>query len=250
MPADAFLVGEMITGMLDETATDYLPGDLYSVDAVTSELVFPTYTYIDLDNISTCDACVPVPGKLEFDSDGVPLPPGRTTTYEYTAVMAPNTVYVIGCNDPMDQLILPSPDLQPVLSQVAVISECRIKGQSDMRLEGVTLASSAVGSGKKPLNKTTLHFPAGTYFGAQDSCAPGGGVRLYAASSVKITAGASIDGMQIVAQGDVEMTANETINGLSVVAGHNIRLTANADIGTGCVGGIDGVFAWRYRLVR
>ena len=165
--------------------------------------------------------------------------------------MEPGTVYVIGCDDAMDQLILPSPDLQPngVLLNVAVISECRIKGQSNMRLEGVTLASSAVGGGKKPLNKNTLSFPAGTHFGAQDNCAPGGGVRLYAASSIRISAGASIDGMQIVAGYDVEMTANETINGLSVVAGHNIRLTANADVGTGCLGGLDGVYVWRYRLV-
>jgi hypothetical protein len=45
------------------------------------------------------------------------------------------------------------------------------------------------------------------------------------------------------------LTANETTNGLSVMAGHNIRLTANADLGTGCLGGVDGVFVWRYRLV-
>ena len=249
MPTESFLVGQAITGILDPTSTDtdYLSGDLYTVNAETLELVPPNYNYIDL---SDCDACEPVPAKLEFDADGNPMPPGRTTAYEYVEVMAPNTVYVIGCDDAMDQLILPSPDLQPVLQGVAVISECRIKGQSNMRLEGVTLASSAVGGGKKPLNKNTLHFSAGTYFGAQDSCAPGGGVRLYAASSILITAGGSIDGMQIVAGYDVEMTANETIDGLSVVAGHNIRMTANADIGTGCLGGIDGVFAWRYRLVR
>ncbi len=150
----------------------------------------------------------------------------------------------------MDQLILPDPELlQPVLLNVAVVSECRLKGQSKMNLQGVSLASSAVGGGKKPYNKTTIHFPSGTRFGKQDNCAPGGGVRIYSASSVHITAGASVDGMQIVARGDVELTANQTIDGLSVQAGQNIRLTANANLGTGCLGGVDGVFAWRYRLV-
>ena len=48
---------------------------------------------------------------------------------------------------------------------------------------------------------------------------------------------------------DVELTANETINGISIQAGKNITLTANADLGTGCLGGVDGLFAWRYRLV-
>ncbi len=250
MPTDAFLVGEMIEGMLDPTATDTLPDDMYSVDAETSELVLPNYAYIEL---STCDACVLIPPPVEYDSiTGEPLPPVPVTssTYEYSAVMAPGTVYVIGCDNPMDQLILPDPELlQPVLLQVAVISECRIKGQADMRLEGVLLASSAVGNGKKPYDKATIHFPAGTRFGKQDTCAPGGGVRIYSAASVHISAGASIDGMQIVARGDVKLTANETIDGLSVQAGQNIRLTANANLGTGCLGGVDGVFAWRYRLV-
>jgi hypothetical protein len=250
MPTDAFLIGEMITGMLDPTATDYLSDDLYSVDAETSELVLPSYATIDL---SDCNACVLInPAPVEYDPiTGLPLPPvPGSSTYEYIEVMEPGTVYVFGCNDPMDQLILPSPDLQPVLQRVAVISECRIMGQSNMRLEGVSLASSAVGGGSKPYNKATIQFPAGTYFGAQDNCAPGGGVRIYSAASVRISAGAAINGMQIVARGNVDLTANETANGLVIEAGHNIRMTANADIGMGCLGGVDGIFAWRYRLVR
>jgi len=248
MPTEAFLVDQAIAGMLDPTATDidYLPDDLYSVNLETSELVPPNYVYIDLSN---CDACVSAPPEVEFDPiTGEKFPPG-TDTYEYTGVMKPGTVYVISCSNPMNQLLLPSPDLQPVLQGVAIISECRIKGQEGMRLEGVLLATSTVGKGKKRYGKTAIHFPSGTRFGAQDNCAPGGGVRIYTGGSVFISAGASIDGMQIVARGDVEMTANETINGLSIQAGHNIRLTANADIGTGCLGGVDGVFAWRYRLV-
>jgi hypothetical protein len=248
MPMEAFLIDEAITGMLDPTSTDtdYLSGDLYSVNAETSEIVYPDYEYIDLSN---CDACVKIPPKAEFDPiTGEKIPPGADN-YEYVGVMEPGTVYVIACHNPMDQLILPSPDLQPVLLNVAVVSECRLKGQSNMNLQGVTLASSAVGNGSKRFNKTNIAFAAGTRFGAPDNCAPGGGVRIYSGASVKITAGASIDGMHIVARGDVELTANETMNGISIEAGQNIRFTANADIGTGCVGGIDGVFAWRYRLV-
>ena len=248
MPTEAFLVDQAITGMLDpsSTETNYLADDLYLVDLATSELLPLSYTYIDLSN---CDACEPVQAKLEFDTDGTPIPPGRTTSFEYTAVMDPGTVYVIRCDDPMDQLLLPSTDVQSVLLGVAVISECRIKGQADLHLVGVTLASSAIGGGSKGYQKATLSFPGKTYFGAQDNCAPGGGVRLYAAASVKITAGATIDGMQIIAGGDIEMTANETINGLTAMAVHNIKLTAKADIGTGCLGGGDNIFVWRYRLV-
>jgi len=240
MPADAFLAAEIITGMLDSTATDTMSDDLYTVDAVTSELVPPNYVYIEL---SDCAACVLIP-----NFDPITGEPVASTSYEYAEVMAPGTVYVIGCDSPMETLTLPSPDLQPVLQGVAVISECRILGQSNMQLEGVLLASSAVGNGKKPYNKATIRFPSGTQFGRQDNCAPGGGVQIYSAASVQFAPSGAIMGMQIVARGNVELTANETIDGLTIQAGENIRMTANADIGTRCPSE-EGAFVWRYRLV-
>ncbi len=229
------MVGETIEVMLDTTETDTLPGDLYCFDAVTSELVPPNYVYIDLSDCgaATCTTIVAPDGSL---------------TYEYIEVMEKGTVYVIGCDNPMGVFTLPSPEVQPILEQVAIISECRIVGQSNMRLEGVLLASSAVGRGKKPWNKATIRFPAGTQFGRQDDCAPGGGVQIYSASSVQIAPSGAIMGMQIVARGNVELTANETIDGLTIQTGENIKMTANAAIGTGCPGE-EGTFVSRYRLV-
>jgi hypothetical protein len=229
--------------MLDSTATDTLPEDLYSVDAMTSEPVPPNYEYIELSNCAACTAVI------EYDPiTGEQLP---ISTYEYTEPMIEGTVYMFGCDGAMDQLILPSPDLQPVLQGVAVISECRIKGQSNMRLEGVTLASLAISnSPKRPYDKATIHLLSGTYLGAQDGCAPGGGVNIYAASSVQITSSAGIMGVQIIARGDVELSANETVDGLTIQAGQDIRLTANGVFGMGCGSDGDDVFAWRWRLVH
>jgi hypothetical protein len=235
MPTDAFLAGETITGMLDETATDTLSDDMYSADDVTLELVPPDYVHIDLNNCETW-ACTTI------------VAPDGSLTYEYNAVMEKGTVYVIDCNSPMEVFTLPSPEVQPILEQVAIISECRIEGQTNMRLEGVLLASSAVGGGKKPWNKATIHFPAGTQFGRQDNCAPGGGVQIYSAASVQFAPSGAIMGMQIVARGNVELTANETVDGLTIQAGRNIKLTANAAIGTKCPSE-EGAFVWRYRLV-
>ncbi len=165
--------------------------------------------------------------------------------------MDPNTVYEIVCDNPEDQLVLPSPEVQPVLLDVAVVSGCRIKGQSNMDLRGVTLASSAVlGSGsKKSYDKATIHFPSGTSFGASD-CDPTGNVWIYSASSVHISAGASFYGTKIIARGDVELTANESVAQLTVWAGEDIRLTANADFGIACPSAENENVAWRYRLVR
>jgi hypothetical protein len=163
------------------------------------------------------------------------------------------TVYVISCDGAMDQLILPSPDLYPedgTLRNVAIISECRIKGQSNMRLEGVTLASSAIGnSPKRPYDKTTIHLLSGTYLGRQDECAPGGGVNIYAASSVQLTSSAAIMGVQIIARGDVALSANESVDGLTIQAGQDISMTANGAFGMGCGNDGDDVLAWRWRLV-
>ncbi|MDH3666853.1 MAG: pilus assembly protein TadG-related protein [Paracoccaceae bacterium] len=237
MPAEALAIGTLIGGMLDETSEDYLQGDLYGVDGDGNTL-FPPYNYIDLQN---CAACVALP-----DADGIPT----TTDFEYIQVMQPNNVYVFSCNDPMDVLVLPDPLLQPVLQDVAVISECRINGQSNSVLEGVTLASSAIGGGAKGYEKAVIKFPSNVTFGADDNCAPGGNVGLYAAATVQIAAGASIDGLRIVAGGDVQLNANETADDLNVIAGHNIYFTANADIGTGCVGNAEGPLVYRYRLVH
>ena len=79
----------------------------------------PDYVYIEL---SDCAACVLIP-----NFDPITGEPVASTSYEYSEVMAPGTVYVIGCDSPMETLTLPSPDLQPVLQGVAVISECRIQ---------------------------------------------------------------------------------------------------------------------------
>lgn len=250
MPRDAFLISEIVAGMLDTASTEYLPGDLYSLDSETQVIVHPTYNYL---NLNDCADCVEIPPPVEYDPvTGQPLPPDPNApkTYEYMAVMEPMNVYVFTCNDPMDQLVLPSTTTQLVLQQVAVISECRITGQSNMQLEGVSLASSAVGGGSKGYEKATIQFPAGVQFGANDNCAPGGGVQLYAAATVKISAAASIDGMRVVAAGDFEITANMTVNDLNVQAGHNVRFTANANVGTGCVGEVEGHLAWHYRLVH
>jgi len=250
MPSDAFLVGDAILAMQGPSAADYLPEELYVVDLDKEQILPPASVHIDLSN---CDACDKVQAPMEFDPvTGLPLPPNPngSDTYEYVEVMEPNTVYVFSCDDPMDQLVLPDPDLQPVLQQVAVISECRIMGHADMELVSVTLASSAVGEGAKPYDKATIQFPADVKFGADDDCAPGGGVQIYSAASVRISASAEINELRIVARGDVELTANEEADGINIQAGEDIRFTANANIGTRCSGTMQGAFAAHYRLVR
>jgi len=239
MPADAFAVYDTIAAMLDPTATDYLPADMYSVDADTLELVMPTYVNIDFNDIDTCPACVLIPSA------------GSDKTYEYSAVMAPGTVYVVTCTNPMDMLILPDPLVQPVLSNVAILSACRIKGQSNMIIEGSVLASSAVGNGSKPYQKATISFPSGVQFGRLDGCAPGGGVGIFSGASVHISAAGRIDGLQIVARGDIELAAGQTADDVTLEAGHNIKFTANADLGTLCPPlAPDAFFVSHYRLVR
>ena len=233
IPLEALAVGDTIAQTLDPDSP-YLVDDVYGTNAF-GEPVSPDYVEIDLSSDCGGTLCVPV-------SSG---------SYELVAPLDPDTVYEIKCASPEDQLVLPSPDVQPILQDVAVISECRLQGQSNMDLRGVTLASSAVlGSGpSKPFDKATIHFPSGTSFGASD-CDPTGNVWIYSASSVHISAAASFYGTKIIARGDVEMTANEEVAQLTVWAGEDIRLTANADFGISCPSAENENVAWRYRLVR
>jgi len=233
IPLEALAVGDTIAQTLDPNSP-YLVDDVYGTNAF-GEPVSPDYVEIDLSSDCGGTLCVPT----------------GSGSYEFVAPLDPDTVYEIKCKSPEDQLTLPSPEVQPILQDVAVISECRLEGHSGMDLRGVTLASSAVlGSGaSKPYDKATIKFPSGTTFGASD-CDPTGNVWVYSASSVQISGGASFYGTKIIARGDVEMTANGEVAQLTVWAGEDIRLTANADFGISCDSGENENVAWRYRLVR
>ena len=170
-------------------------------------------------------------------------------------------VYHIAC---ASNQLLSIPD-DTVLDNVAIIADCRISVGSDVQMTGVVLASLSGGNngastdvGSNPnsghgaagVESANIRFASNSVLGADDGCAPGGGVQIFSNASVSFSSGTTYNGVQIVATGDVNLGARiESINGINVQAGHDITMTSNNAIGL-CTGGAPQLFTVDYyRLV-
>jgi len=64
--------------------------------------------------------------------------------------------------------------------------------------------------------------------GADDNCAPGGGVQVFSTASIKFSSSMVINGLQIVAARDIDMGANDlTVKGINAQAGGNVPMQSN-----------------------
>jgi hypothetical protein len=139
-----------------------------------------------------------------------------------------------------------------VLSNVVIVADCLVSTGAGVTLTNVLLASSAVGAvgNDKPLTKVNISFAANAQLGVADNCAPGGGVQIFSAASVKFSSTTGFEGVQIVAAGDIELGARDMgINGISAQSGGNITMTSNNMFGL-CSGGAPNLFTVNYyRLV-
>ena len=135
---------------------------------------------------------------------------------------------------------------------MVIVADCVISAGAGVILINTVLASSAVGDpgGDKPLTKVNIDFPAGGQLGIPDNCAPGGGVQIFSAASVKFASTTSYDGVQIVAAGNIELGARDMgVNGISAQSGGSILMTSNNMFGL-CSGGAPDLFTVPYyRLV-
>ncbi len=160
-------------------------------------------------------------------------------------------IYYATCNS-SKALTLPT---DTTIKNVVIISECPIKASTGLVLEGVVIASTAVGNGKYPLAKNAIDLASAARIGAADFCESGkGGVELYALASVHVAAKLGISGLRAVVGGDFQVAAQADIIGISVQAGNDIIFTAAGNVTPNfglCPQGTlpPGVFALQYRLV-
>ena len=155
-------------------------------------------------------------------------------------------IYQVQCN-PNKQVGIPA---NTSLSNVVIISQCGISVGARASLSNVVLGSTALGNGAAPLDKANINFSANVDLGAEDNCAPGGGVQIFSSASVHFSSSMTVSGVQIVAAGDVDLGARDMgVNGISVQAGQDISLTSNNMFGL-CSGGAPNLFTVPYyRLV-
>ncbi len=224
-------------------AADAWPEDVDKLDAITQGLLDPTSIYMP-ENM------------YQLDTGGDPMSPGMVTipNEDYTG-RAENypgpydeyTIYNMECSSGKKTVNLPT---DTEIKNVVIIADCNIEASNGVTLKGVALVSTYAGNGPNGLDNNSIHMAAGSTLGAADYCDEGGGVELYSAASVHIAAGGEWHGLRIVAQHDVKITSqNVGVYGISVQAGNSIDMSSNNEFGL-CVGGVPGVFTWRYRLVH
>jgi hypothetical protein len=134
------------------------------------------------------------------------------------------------------------------LSEVAIVSDCRISIGANAFLHDVVLASRAGGNnggdsnnaggggnsghGGSGTQNANISGSAGVILGTADNCVIGGGVQIFSNASVSFSSNTTYNGVQIVALGDVDLGAADMgINGINVQAGGNITLTSNNAFG-------------------
>ena len=165
----------------------------------------------------------------------------------------PGIIYDVKCSSDKKTLRLPTDE---PISNVVIITNCKIGASEGLILEGVILASTALGNGNDPLDNKAIDFASAARFGATDFCTTGkGGVELYTLASVKLAGKPSMNGLRAVVGGDFQFPAQGTALGVSIQAGNDIIFTAAGSKGGEfglCLEGTlpPGKFVPQYRLVR
>jgi len=221
MPEDVEWLGAIMTGLLDPDSI-YMPDYMYTAD-LNGDL-----------------ALAPSP-PVTIPNEDYPEPAEK-----YSGPYDEGTIYNMVCSSGKKTIKLPT---DTDITNVVIVANCNIIASSGVTLKDVVLASTYAGNGPNGLVQDSIHLAAGSILGEADDCEDGGGVEIYSAASVHISAGGEWHGLRIVAEHNVTITSNnEGVYGISVQAGNRIDMGSNNEFGL-CTGGVPGVFVPRYRLV-
>jgi len=111
------------------------------------------------------------------------------------------------------------------VTEVVIVSECKLQLGRNSVFEDVILVSRDTG------NKS-IYAASGVQLGMDDSCADGGGVRIYTAGSVSSAANLSVYGAFISAAGDVNVASGSNgVEGLTIYANGDVSFSSQATFG-------------------
>ena len=143
---------------------------------------------------------------------------------------APGRIYEVVCGGGNGNKAQFYKDSQ--VSEVVIVSECKIQLGKGSSFEDVILVSRDTG------NKS-VYAAAKVRLGEDDDCAAGGGVTIYAGGDFSSASKLESYGATISAAGDVQVAAkNNGIAGLTIYADGDVDFTAKAQFGT-CSGAED-----------
>jgi putative Tad-like protein involved in Flp pilus assembly len=129
------------------------------------------------------------------------------------------------------------------VSQVVIVSECRIQLGKGSSFDDVVLVSRNTG------NKS-VYAAANVTLGEDDDCAAGGGVQIFTGGDFSSAAGLHSYGLTLSAAGEVSMAAqSDGVEGLIIYANGDVSFSAQASFGT-CASAEDEDAVVSYLLVR
>ena len=191
-----------------------------------------------LDNIitglSTADLDY-VPGYVTSSVPNAMTLTGNNNSLSQDDLLA-NAVNNIHCTNSSGRISIPNSE---VIRDVVIVTNCRIDLGSNARIENSVLATTSTAS-------NSVTGASGSTFGADDNCAPGGGVQVITLGGMRFPSALGIFGTQFLARGDVEFAARaDGIQGASIVAGGEIDATSNSTMSR-CNNGMEGNFELPY----
>jgi len=192
----------------------------------------------ELDNI--------IAGLGSADRDYVPeyvtnyLPNGITLSANTNTLiqddLLANAVNNIYCTRSDGRISIPNGEL---IENVVIKTNCRIELGSNARIENSVVATTNTAS-------NSVTGASGSTFGADDDCAPGGGVQVITLGGMRFPSNLGIFGSQFLARGDVSFAARSNgIQGASIVSGGKIDATSNSTMAL-CNNGMEGNFELPY----
>jgi Flp pilus assembly protein TadG len=131
-----------------------------------------------------------------------------------------------------------------VMSNVVLISSCRLKFETGVRLEDAIVAVTDT-------SDQAITSASGVQVGRNDNCAAGGGAQILTMGSMNFPADLKLYGGQLLAVRNIEFSANATgIQGAAMVAGGEISGTSNMSMGHCATGMEDNFHAEYFRMVQ
>jgi len=221
-------------------------GDVYPLDALDGAVV----KIIDGQTVFSSGY---VPNYIKADANGGPIVYSPPEGEKFAGPYDPGIIYDVKCSS--DNMVLSLPTNETI-RDVVIIANCVIKASKGLILENVVVASTALGNGKDPLNKSTVDLASAARLGATKFCTDGkGGVEVYALASVHVAAKLGVNGLRAVVGGNFKTAAQGAFLGVSIQAGNDIIFTAAGSKGGEfglCLEGTlpPGKFVPSYRLVR
>jgi len=112
------------------------------------------------------------------------------------------------------------------ISNVVIVSECKIQLGKESYFKNVVFVSEST-------NDKSVYASSKVQLGADDDCAAGGGVSIFAAGGFKTSSDFEAYGLTISTAKKVDISAkSDSIAGITINAGQDVKIAANGSFGT------------------